>query len=171
MTTFDYVISLAGLAFMLYVMREGELTDRRLRRSLIIAGVLAVNFLHGVPTAGADLVLVVLGVVGGVACAVVGALGTRLELRPDGRVVARAGAVAFVVTIVAFGGRMGFAFAATHGLGPAIGRFSASTGITSERAWVAALVLMMVTDIALRAVLLWVRREQLLGGSGRKVTA
>ena len=173
MTTLDYVLSLAGLAVMLNVMREGELSGRRLCRSLVIAAILAINFLHEVPTAGADGVLVALGVLAGAACAVVGALATRLDLRPDGTVIARAGVVAYAVTIVAFGGRMGFAFAATHGLGPSIGRFSASVGITSQSAWVASLVLMMVTDIAVRAILLWARRTHLLAtdSAGARIRA
>jgi len=160
MTTLDYLLSLLGLAALLLAMRRRELTDRRLRLQLILAGVIAAAFLHGVPTTGADGVLVALGVAAG---ALLGAHGTTLEVTPGGAVIARAGLLAFAVTIVAFGGRMAFAFAAGHGLGPAIGRFSASVGIHSEQAWVAALILMAVTDIALRAGILWLRREQLAG--------
>jgi len=163
MTTLDYLLSLLGLAALLLAMRRRELTDRRLRLQLILAGVIAAAFLHGVPTTGADGVLVALGIAAGAACALLGAHGTTLEVTPGGAVIARAGLLAFAVTIVAFGGRMAFAFAAGHGLGPAIGRFSASVGIHSEQAWVAALILMAVTDIALRAGILWLRREQLAG--------
>ena len=56
---------------------------------------------------------------------------------------------------------MGFAVAATNGLGPAIGRFSASIGIHSGQAWVAALVLMAAADLATRAAILWQRRAVL----------
>ncbi len=40
-----------------------------------------------------------------------------------------------------------------------------NVGIRSEHAWVAALILMAVTDIALRAGILWLRREQLTAGT------
>ena len=163
MTTLDYLLSLLGLAALLLAMRRRELTDRRLRLQLILAGVIAAAFLHGVPTTGADGVLVALGVAAGAACALLGAHGTTLEVTPGGAVIARAGLLAFAVTIVAFGGRMAFAFAADHGLGPDIARFSVNVGIHSQHAWVAALVLMAVTDIALRAAVLWLRRERLVG--------
>ncbi|HEY5143437.1 MAG TPA: hypothetical protein VII98_08055 [Solirubrobacteraceae bacterium] len=166
MTTFDYLLSLLGLAAVLIAMRRRELTDRRLRLQLVIAGLIAAGFLHGVPTAGADGVLVMLGVATGAACAMIGAHATTLELTSAGTVVAHAGRLAFAVTILAFGGRMAFAFAADHGLGPDIARFSASVGIHSQHAWVAALVLMAVTDIALRAAILWVRRSR-LAATGR----
>jgi len=163
MTTFDYLLSLLGLAALLVAMRRRELTDHTLRRQVLLAGVIAVVFLHGVPTTGADGVLVALGIAGGAACALLGAYGTTLEPIPGGGVVARAGVLAFAVTILAFGGRMAFAFAADHGLGPDIARFSVNVGIHSQHAWVAALVLMAVTDIALRAAVLWLRRERLVG--------
>jgi len=161
MSTIDYLLSGGGLVAILILMRERELTARRLRVSLMIATIIAVNFLHGVPTSGPDGVLVALGIAAGALCAAIGAATTRLEIDGDGRVVARATWATYLVTVLAFGGRMAFAFAATHGLGPSIGRFSASVGITSQTAWVAALVLMAVVDIALRALLLWARRSQL----------
>ena len=44
--------------------------------------------------------------------------------------------------VAGVGARMAFAFAATHGAGPAIGRFSVAHHITGSGAWVAALVMM-----------------------------
>ena len=158
MSTIDYILAGAAMALVLWNMRAHRLTDRRLRRPLIIAGVVCMAFLHGVPTAGADGLLVALGIVTGAACGLIGALATRLDVE-SGEVIAAATPVAYAVTVLAFGGRLAFAVAATNGLGPAIGRFSQSVGIHSQQAWVAALVLMAVADLAVRALVLWQRRS------------
>jgi hypothetical protein len=160
MTIFDYLIGFAALAFVLWNMRRKELTDRQLLRPLIIAAVVCVEFLHGVPTTGAGGALVAAGVLLGVGCGALGALATRLERDGAGRVMAAPTPLAIGVTAAAFGGRMAFAIAATNGLGPAIGRFSASIGVHSAQAWVAALVLMAAADLATRAAILWQRRRQ-----------
>ena len=160
MTTIDYLIGFAALAFVLWNMRRKELTDRRLLRPLIIAAGICVAFLHGVPATGADGALVAAGVLIGVGCGAVGALATRLERDRSGRVMAAATPLAIGVTAAAFGGRMAFAIAATNGLGPAIGRFSASIGVHSAQAWVASLVLMAAADLVTRAAILWRRRRQ-----------
>jgi hypothetical protein len=166
MTTVDYLIGFAALAFVLWNMRRKELTDRRLLRPLIIAAGICVAFLHGVPTTGADGALVAAGVLLGVGCGAVGAVATRLERDGADRVMATATPLAIGVTAAAFGGRMAFAIAATNGLGPAIGRFSASIGVHSAQAWVAALVLMAAADLATRAAILWRRRQATRLGCG-----
>ena len=88
----------------------------------------------------------------------IGALATRIEVE-RGEVIAAATPLAYAVTGLAFGGRLAFAIAATNGLGPAIGRFSQSVGVHSQQAWVAALVLMAVADLVVRALVLWQRRS------------
>jgi hypothetical protein len=158
MSPTDYLIAAAAMALVLWNLRRHPLTDRRLRRPLLIAAGMCAFFLHGVPTDGADGALVGIGVALGAGCGVLGAAATRLEW--DGaQVVASASALAATVTAVAFGGRIAFAIAATHGLGPAIGAFSRDVGIHSEQAWVAALVLMGAADLVVRALILWRRRE------------
>lgn len=158
MSPTDYAIGIAALALILWNMRRKELTDRSLLRPLLIAGGIAATFLHAVPTTGADGVLVVLGLATGVACGVVSGLATKVEQDGSGRIVAAGSPLSVAVTAGAFLGRMAFAFAATHGAGPAIARFSSDVGIHSEQAWVASLVLMAVADLATRALVLWRRR-------------
>jgi hypothetical protein len=135
MTTLDYILGFSALALILFNMRRHELMDRRLRRPVIIAAAICVAFLHGVPTDGADGVLVAIGILAGIGCGAVGGLATRLERGDDGAVIATGTPVAVGVTAVAFAGRMAFAVAATNGLGPAIGRFSGEVGIHSPEAW------------------------------------
>jgi hypothetical protein len=56
---------------------------------------------------------------------------------------------------------MAFVFAAYHGLGPAIGRFSAAHDITSKQAWAAALVMMALADVLTRLAVLFARSRRL----------
>jgi hypothetical protein len=165
MSTLGYILGSAALVLVVWNMRRHELTDRRLRRPAIIATAVCISFLHGIPTSGADGALVVTGILLGIACGAVGALATRVERGPDGGVVATGTPLAVGVTVVAFGGRMAFGFAAAHGLGPAIARFSGDLGIHSAKAWIAALVLMAVADLAVRALILWRRREAVAHGA------
>jgi hypothetical protein len=159
MSFFDYLLGLGALGIVLWNMRRHELTDRSLRRPLIIAGVVCAAFLHGVPTTGADGALVALGVLLGISCGAVSGLATRVERDGSGTVFSTGTPLAVGVTAFAFAGRLGFAVAATNGLGPAIGRFSHELGIHSAQAWVAALVLMAAVDLATRTLILWQRRD------------
>jgi hypothetical protein len=165
MTIFDYLIGLGALGLILWNMRRHEMTDRTLLRPLLIAGGVCAAFLHTVPTTGADGALVALGLAVGAGCGLVSALATRVERDGRGVVHATGTPLAIGVTAFAFLGRLGFAAAATNGLGPAIGRFSRDVGIHSEQAWVASLVLMAVADLAVRAIVLWHRRRALTAGA------
>jgi hypothetical protein len=175
MSTLDYILAAALLVLILWNMRPHELTDRRLRRPVIIAAVLCLVFLHSVPTTGADGVLVAIGVLAGIGCGTVSALATHVERdEAIGTIVAAASPLAVGVTAVALAGRIAFAVAATNGFGPAIGRFSASVGIHSQQAWVAALVLMAAADLVARATILWRRRAGVAAGQpwrGRPLSA
>ncbi len=166
MSTLDYILGLSALALILLNMRGHELTDRRLRRPVVIAAVVCVVFLRAVPTTGSDGALIAVGLLAGVASGTVSALATRVERdAADGRVVATGTPLAVGVTAVAFAGRMAFAFAATHGLGPGIARFSSRVGIDSAQAWVAALILMATADLLVRALILWRRRQAIAAGT------
>ncbi len=59
------------------------------------------------------------------------------------------------------GARMAFAFAATHGAGPAIGQFSIAHHITGSDAWVAALVMMALADVLTRLAVVYLRGRRL----------
>ena len=158
MTTFDYALAPLFLALILWNMRAHEMTRRRLLRPVVIAATVCVAFLHGVPTAGADAALVAVGVLGGVACGALTAWATTVSREAgSSRVVAAASPLAVAVTTVVFVARVGFAIAASNGLGPAIARFSARIDVHSQQAWVAALVLMVAADLVTRTAILWRR--------------
>jgi len=165
MSTFDYILGVGALVLILWNMRRHELTDRRLRRPVIIAAVVSISFLHAIPIGGADGVLVGLGVLVGISCGTISGLATRVERdAASGAVISVATPLAVAVTAGAFISRMGFAVAATNGLGPAIGRFSSQVGVDSAQAWIAALVLMAAADLVVRALILWRRRAAVAAG-------
>jgi hypothetical protein len=171
MTTIDYLLAGVAMALVVWNMRRHVLTDRRLRRPVLVAVAVCASFLHGVPTSGADAALVAVGALAGIVFGLVGGLATRVERDPgSGSVIATATPLAFGVTVLAFGGRLGFAIAATNGLGPSIAHFSRTVGIHSENAWVAALVLMAATDLFVRALVLWQRRDACMR-AGRALSA
>ena len=110
---------------------------------------------------GAPVVLELAGVLAGAAMGAVGGLATRLRRGADGRALGRAGALAAGMWVAGVGARMAFAFAATHGAGPAIGRFSIAHHITGSDAWVAALVMMALADVLTRLAVVWLRGGRL----------
>jgi hypothetical protein len=99
MSTLDYILGAALLVLVLWNMRPHELTDRRLPRPVIIAAILCMIFLHGVPTSRADGVLVIIGVLAGIGCGTVSALATHVARdEPSGTIVAAASPLAVGVT-------------------------------------------------------------------------
>ena len=150
MSLTDYVLDIALIALVLLQVRGTRVTPRSLLLPFVIVGWAAANYLKGVPTAGNDLLLV-----GG--CVAVGALlgglcalFTSVRSGSNGTPVAKAGVLAAALWIVGVGARFAFQLYATHGGGPAIGRFSVAHDITSSEAWAAALILMALAEVVFR---------------------
>jgi len=156
MSLTDYLLNLALIGLVVVQLRGRRLTTRALVMPLGIVGYAVVHYLHGVPTRGNDLVLVTGAILLGAALGTAAALLTRIEQR-DGFTVARATVWAAGLWVLGVGCRMGFALYSTHGGASAIGRFSAAHHITSGEAWVAALVLMSLTEVVCRTGVLAVR--------------
>ncbi len=122
-----------------------------------------VMFLHAVPGGGSDITLDLLAVSAGAAMGAIGGLATRLRPGADGRPLGRAEVLAASMWIAGVGARMVFYFAATHGAGPAIARFSIAYHITGSAAWTAALVMMALADVLTRLAVVYLR-----GAPGRR---
>jgi hypothetical protein len=152
-----YLINAILVLLVIRQIREHSLDLRALAVPVLAVGAAAVMFLHSVPGGGNDIALELLGVSAGAAMGAVGGLATRLRRGADGRPLGRAGAVAASMWVAGVGARMAFAFAATHGAGPAIGRFSIAHHITGSAAWVAALVMMALADVLTRLVVVCLR--------------
>jgi hypothetical protein len=156
-----YLINAILVLLVVRQIREHQLDLRALAAPALAVAAAAVLFLHSVPLGGNDIVLDLACVSAGAAMGAIGGLATRLRLGPDGRPLGRAGVLAASMWIAGVGARMAFAFAATHGAGPAIARFSVAYHITGSGAWVAALVMMALADVLTRLVVIYLRGRRL----------
>jgi peptidoglycan/LPS O-acetylase OafA/YrhL len=137
MNATDYLINAALVLLVLRQIREMRLSWQILVLPVLIVIGAAAYYLRSVPLAGNDVVLyAALGAVGATLGGLCG-LATHLRRDAEDRVLARAGWIAAILWVVGVGARMGFAWASTHGAGPAIERFSIghSTSPASTSGW------------------------------------
>jgi hypothetical protein len=122
------------------------------------------EYLPSIPTSGNDLVLVVLGAGTGVALGTLCGLHTLVYSDAKGVPYARANALAAVLWIVGVAARLAFSLYAQHGGGSTIAHFSIAHALTLQ-AWIAALVLMALAEVASRtAVLVFRSRSAIIAG-------
>jgi hypothetical protein len=161
MTFTDYLFDSLLVALVLLQVRERPLTNHALIRPLIIVGAAVATYLHGIPTAGNDLILV-----GGLTLlgATIGILSGRTVIMrpgPRGAALARAGWLSGFFWVAGMGSRFAFAIWANNGGQSALGRFSVIHQITGAQAWTAALLAMVVAEVLGRTVVLASRRARL----------
>jgi hypothetical protein len=162
MTTTDYLIDSVLVLLVLLQIKERTLTTKTLVRPLVIVGIAVVNYLHGIPTAGNDLVLVAtLAIVGG-AIGLASAQTVLMRVGADGDVLARAGWASAFFWVLGMGSRFAFIFWITHSGMSSLAHFSAQHAINGS-AWTVALLAMAVSEVASRSVLMAVRRQRLQG--------
>jgi hypothetical protein len=161
MSSTDYLISAVLVALVFIQIRERVMDLRSLTLPVVAVAVAGAYYRKSVPTSGHDVALdLILAVVGGLiggACA----LTTRVWRRADGHVVTKAGVAAAILWVLGVGARTAFSYAASHGSGPAITRFSERHQITGTNAWVAALVIMALVEVVARLAVLRYRGYQL----------
>ena len=162
-TTSAYIVNAILVLLVIRQIREHRMGLRGLAGPVLAVGAAAVFFLKSVPTGGNDVWLELACVAAGAVMGCLAGLFTHLrrDRDRDGRVWGRAGWVSASLWVTGVGARMAFVFAATHGLGPAIGRFSVAHHITSKEAWAAALVMMALADVLTRLTVLFVRSRRL----------
>jgi hypothetical protein len=161
MNAMGYLINSVLVLLVLRQVRETRLTLPMLLLPVVAVVGVAAYYLHSIPTAGndvlLDLTLAAAGAVLGALCA----LATRMRRGADGAARVKAGWLAALLWVAGIGARMAFAYAAGHGAGPAIARFSISHHITSGNAWVAALVMMALAEVGARLAVMWLRGSRL----------
>ncbi|WP_345963087.1 hypothetical protein ABDE16_20425 [Streptomyces sp. BRB040] len=156
MTTTEWITDIALVLIVFRQLREGRLDRRTFLIPLGIVAVVAYSYLDSVPTAGNDLVLIAALTAVGAALGIAGGVFTRI--RPlDGHLMIKAGAVSAVLWVLGMGARMGFQVWVEHGGADDVARFSIDHHITSDQAWVAAFVLMAVTEVVTRVATIYVR--------------
>ncbi len=165
MSITDYLIDSALVLLVLVQLKERTLTTKSLVRPLVIVAIAVANYLHGIPTAGNDLVLVAILALVGLTIGL--ASGQTVLMRRDaaGEVLARAGWASAIFWVLGMGSRFAFAIWVSNGGAATIGRFSAQHAITSGEAWTAALLAMVVCEVFGRTILMAARRYQLQGAA------
>ncbi|WP_353945945.1 hypothetical protein ABII15_33010 [Streptomyces sp. HUAS MG91] len=156
MTTTDWITDIALVLVVFRQLREGRLDLKTFLIPLGIVAFVAHSYLDSVPTAGNDLVLIGTLTAIGAALGIAGGVYTRI--RPaGGHLLIKAGAVSAVLWVLGMGARMGFQLWVQHGGADDVARFSLTHHITSDQAWVAAFVLMALTEVVTRLATIFVR--------------
>ncbi len=163
MTTTDYLIDSLLVLLVLLQIKERTLTTKTLIRPLVIVGIAVANYLHGIPTAGNDLVLIFILAVVGVSIGLASAQTVLMRVGADGDVLARAGWASGFFWVLGMGSRFAFIYWITHSGHSSIGQFSAQHAITAS-AWTVALLAMALCEVVSRSALMAVRRQRMQGG-------
>ncbi|MFC9589927.1 hypothetical protein ACFTUC_09095 [Streptomyces sp. NPDC056944] len=159
MTLTDWLVDIALILIVFRQLREGPLGPRSYLLPLGIVAFFASQYLHGLPTEGNDLVLV--GVTAGVGAVlgIAGGIFTRIRSL-NGALMIKAGAISAVLWVLGMGSRLAFQLWVDHGGADEVGRFSIEHRITSQQAWVTALLLMAVAEVVARLATIFVRSQR-----------
>ncbi len=158
MTTSEWITDIALLLVVFRQIRESRLDLRSFLIPLGIIGFVAHQWLTDVPTAGNDLVLILALVTVGAVLGVTGGVFTRIRT-VGGHLMIKAGLISAALWVLGMGARLGFQLYSENGGADAIGRFSLAHDITSEQAWVAAFILMALTEVVTRLATIAVRGQ------------
>lgn len=162
MTTTDYLINAVFILVVLRQARERRLDLRSLVAPFVILFFVVQNYVHSIPAAGNDLVLIALLASVGLTLGLLCGFATHIRSGSDGLALARVGWIAGSLLIAGIGARMAFAFAASNGAGPAIRSFSIAHHIGAA-AWPVALVAMALCEVVTRLVTVQLRARRSTG--------
>ncbi|MDJ1131379.1 hypothetical protein [Streptomyces iconiensis] len=156
MTTTEWITDIALVLVVFRQLREGRIDLKTFLIPLGIVGYVAYSYLDGIPTAGNDLVLIAALVGVGAVLGVAGGIYTRIRAVGE-HLLIKAGAVSAILWVLGVGARMAFQLWTEHGGADDVARFSVTHHITSSQAWVAAFVLMALTEVVTRLATIFVR--------------
>ena len=161
MTTSEYLLNAAFVLLVLRQAKERELDRRSVTVPLILMVFVGAQYLHTMPTAGNDLVLILGLALVGLTLGLLGGFATRLRAGEHGVALARVGWIAGGLLVLGIGARMAFAFAVGHGFEPDVRRFSIAHQIGAA-AWPVGLVLMALIEVGARIAVVQFRGRQLV---------
>ncbi|MFD7169561.1 hypothetical protein [Streptomyces violascens] len=156
MTTTDWITDIALVLVVFRQLREGRLDLKTFLIPLGIVAFVAHTYLDSIPTAGNDLVLIGALMAVGAALGIAGGVYTRIRVAGE-HLLIKAGAVSAVLWVLGMGARMGFQVWVEHGGADDVARFSIAHQITTDQAWVAAFVLMALTEVVTRLGTIFLR--------------
>jgi hypothetical protein len=159
MNTTEIVI-FVGFAALIIVTQLGRraLTPRRFLLPVAVAGLVGYHYLQSVPTVGGDLDFEIgLALTGALFGVLAGSLMGVERDAQTGRIMTRAGLAYAALWIAVFGGRLVFAWGATHLWTHQVTQFSIQHAITSSAAWTAGFVFMALSMVLARTAIVAVR--------------
>lgn len=156
MTITEYLMNFALVGLVVLQIRGHKITRARLLLPVVLTIWIASQFVHGLPTAGNDVVLE--ATLASVGILLGAAAGLATSVRRDGPgAFAKAGAVAAVLWVLGVGARVAFSMWVTHGGEPSVAHFSAAHAITSSAAWTVGFVMMAMLEVVVRTGILWAK--------------
>ncbi|MET8980014.1 hypothetical protein ABZX85_30865 [Streptomyces sp. NPDC004539] len=156
MNTTDWITDIALVLIVFRQLREDRLSLKSYLIPLGIVAFVASQYLTGVPTGGNDLVLIGALTAVGAALGIAGGVFTRIRA-VGGHLLIKAGVASALLWVLGMGARMAFQIWVDHGGADDVARFSVTHHITSSDAWVAAFVLMAMTEVITRLATIFVR--------------
>ena len=159
MTTTDYLINAGLILIILRQAPERELDLRSAIVPLALVAYVAHIYIHSIPTAGNDLVLIGSLATIGLTLGVASGFATHVRAGKQGLALARVGWAAGGLLVLGIGSRMVFEFAVSHGAQHAVDSFSIAHQL-SAAAWPVALVLMAVLEVTTRIAIVQFRGHQ-----------
>jgi hypothetical protein len=159
MNALDYLLDAVLLATVFFQFRGRRLTPRNLALPVAIVVYFLFAYLKGVPAAGNDGWLVLGGVVLGLVFGVGAGVFTRVYPAEKG-IYAQAGLLAATFWTIGVVGRTAFSLYATDGGSSAdhtIGRLMHTYDITTSKAIVACLLLMVLVEVGSRQLIVGLR--------------
>lgn len=158
MSAADYVIDILLVAIVLRQLRARPLTARSVLLPAVLLAFAGSEYLRSFPTAGNDLLLIVVLILVGAVLGLVSGLSTKVW-RTSTSVMCQAGVVAATAWILGMGFRFAFDVWAHSASGDRwLFRFSAHHSITSVTAFVTAFVMMAFAQVIVRVGILQARR-------------
>jgi hypothetical protein len=161
MTTTDYLINAMFVLIVVRQARERELDLRSVVVPLVLVAFVGHTYIHSIPSAGNDLVLIGLLASIGLTLGVISGFATRVRSGDNGLAVARVGWLAGVLLVFGITARMVVAFAITHGAHDAVASFSIAHQV-SAAAWPVALVAMAVCEVTARIATVQLRGRRVM---------
>src|SRR3954464_3465500 len=161
MTTTDWITDIALVLIVFRQLREDRLSLKSYLIPLGIVAYVASHYLHSVPTAGNDLLLVGVLVATGATLGIAGGVCTRIRAAGE-HLLIKAGAVSALLWVLGMGARMVFQIWVDHGGADDVARFSVTHHITTSEAWVAAFVLMALTEVVTRLATVFIRSRMVV---------
>ncbi len=160
MTTTDYLINAVFVFVVLRQARERRVDARSFLVPMAVVLYVGHIYVHSVPTAGSDLVLVGLLACVGLALGLLGGFATHVRVGANGGALARVGWIAGALLIAGITSRLVFVYAVHHGAYHAVSAFSIANHIGAA-AWPVALVSMALVEVSARLVTVQLRARRL----------